>query len=255
MKISPSIALVALLSASGVWAQGTVSRGALEFTFNADIANPSAGNVDLLWNGVDQLSQLWFWYRCDGDMMETPVPAPDQQEYGTNGIVSLVWGALCPPLIAAAEIQLRDCSTDVCAGGGRGAWGEIVVQFLLFGAEATYMYFDVDVGGDAGSDVATALGSAGIHVRDGGASVDAEVFNLPLETALQAAPFPALRDALNDGAPTDLDGGGLPFGPGDFTGAFAREDGVTALISIDRTIFADGFESGDTVSWSSTTTR
>ncbi len=253
MKKLVWIVLAALLSASGAWAQGTITRGALELTFNADIDNPSAGNVDLLWNGVDQLSQLWFWYRCDGDTMETPVPLPLTQEYGTNGIASLVWTNLCPPLIAAAEIQLRDCSTDVCAGGGRGPWGEVVVQFLLFGAEMTYMYFDFDVGGDAGSDVAAALGTAGIHVRDGDTTADAEVFTNPLATALQVTPFSALRDALNNASATDLDGSGLPFGPGDFTGAFAREDGVTALISVDRTIFVDGFESGDTLSWSSTT--
>ncbi|MCP4249502.1 MAG: hypothetical protein GY778_20870, partial [bacterium] len=145
MKKLVWITLSALVIASGAWAQGTVTRGPLELTFNAGIADPVAANADLLWNGVDQLGQLWFWVRCAGETMETPAPVPDEQEYQANGIVFLTWFNLCSGL-AAAEVHLRDCSTDVCTGGEPGAWGEIVVSFLQFTADATFVYFDFDVG-------------------------------------------------------------------------------------------------------------
>ena len=255
------IMLAALVIASGAWAQGTVTRGPLEFTFNGDIAGPTAGNANLLWNGVDQLHQLWFWYRCVGDPFETPLPVPDDQVYDqANGIVFLTWNNICGAGLQGL-VFLRDCSSDFCSLGGQGPWGEVIAEYdpipgagFLGGAESLFVYFDFDVNGTAGSDTAVSLigggfGPPGMHIRDGGTTIDAFAFP---DVDRQVTPFPDLRDALNDAGLTNLDGSGLPFVPGDFTGAWQGPlPDPGGGFAVNRSIFVDGFEFGNTSAWSS----
>ncbi len=249
MKKIVGIMLVGLATAFGASAQGTITRGPLEFTFNANMANPLAGNADLVWNGVDQLFQLWFWYRCPGDSAETPMPAPDVENYNQQDALILQgWWDICG-YQTTLNINIYDCSSDSCFGGGSGPWWQIRVY--VFHSDpavqtAFFIYSDFDVAGTPENDMASSADSPDISVRDGGTIINIVA---PYQLS-QVTAWPVLRDALNDVSLTDLDGTGLPFGPADFTAAFQRENDNAMYFSFGNLPFSDTFESGDASAWS-----
>ena len=84
-----------------------------------------------------------------------------------------------------------------------------------------YAYFDLDLEGTFGNDLATG-GIGGFRVADGATGFD---LSAGLSTAAghyQVASFPNVQvalDAMQGTGATDLPDTGSPFGPGDFTGA------------------------------------
>jgi len=271
LRVFACFLLLASVAASLPAQGGTVSRGPMTFTFIDDMANPIApsGNADLTWNGVEQLFQLWFWYRCEGDTFEQPMPPPDATFYNQNkDIVSLVWdpGIDCGggPESAIVEIRLFDCTVDpLCQSPG--PIGEVFVRISHDGGpvfiKELFTYFDFDVDDSAGGDIALPLSGGGspIHIRDGAMTVDVvEQFGNQLPFKVTA--WPVLRDELNDDQQTDLDDSGLPFAAGDFTGAYQNQQplkmrggagSLSMVISLHKSIFVDGFESGDVLGWTS----
>jgi len=93
-----------------------------------------------------------------------------------------------------------------------------------------------------------------------GHSVGVGFFASP-ETQYQVTPFQDLRTELNDTDVDDPDGSGLPFGPGDFTGAYqfslsipaSDSASVTTGLYVDSPFFASGFDNGSTEGWAGTT--
>jgi hypothetical protein len=257
------------LSASGALAQGTVTDGALTFTFNADIAGPFAGNANLAWEGVDQLYQWWWWYRINGDAFETPMPVPDTQYYNGQFVI-LEWTDVDGRgFDATLQVYIGDCRVPFsCYYIGQGAYGLATSFFSLTNQNPgpldfeLFVYADIDVAGSSADDSADSLSFFStehtISISEANKSV---VFNTTLDqVAFKVTPFEDLRNDLTDADVDDLDGSGLPFAPGDFTGAFQFGvqvgAGETVIFLSDFYInfpfFADSFEIGNTSNWSDT---
>jgi len=84
-----------------------------------------------------------------------------------------------------------------------------------------YAYFDLDLEGDFGNDLATG-GVGGFRVVDGATGFDLGVGSSSAADHYQVAAFPNVQvvlDALQGAGAADLPDTGAPFGPGDFTGA------------------------------------
>ncbi|MFN0057131.1 MAG: hypothetical protein ACKVX7_01620 [Planctomycetota bacterium] len=97
-------------------------------------------------------------------------------------------------------------------------------------------YFDFDTNDSAENDSAELVGGDTIVVEDGSYAaaiqgVDADQY--------QVAAWPALLDSLSNGTVTTLTGGGLPFSPGDFTGAWQWTRTIAAGAN---EVFAANFE-------------
>ncbi|MEM7352358.1 MAG: hypothetical protein AAF657_16270 [Acidobacteriota bacterium] len=257
-----ALSTLLLLCASMAGAQGVVTKGPLEFEFNADIAGATSGNADLRLDTVDQLFQYWYWYRIAGDTAETVFPVPDTQDY-TGSIATLTWDDVNGDGFAAElVVDVRDCSIPGdCLATSPG--GNVLTSLTLTNNSGAsldiqvFTYFDFDVAGSAAADAA-ALGNVfgpSIGIDDGATHVDVLTFNRDLQVTV----FADIRDELNDTDVDNLDGSGLPFGPADFTAALQEQEvipaaGVATLtegIFLDTGIlFVDGFETGDTSLWS-----
>ena len=80
-----------------------------------------------------------------------------------------------------------------------------------------FNYADFDVGGSFSGDSAILAAPNLIRITDGGNFAE---FQGVGASAWQVQSFAGLRTLLDDGAITNLNNTGLPFAPGDFTGAF-----------------------------------
>jgi len=263
---SLGILVLVTLVASGALAQGTVTDGALEFTFNSDIAGPTAGNANLLWEGVDQLFQSWWWYRIAGDTFETPLPVPDSQDY-TSPWVTLEWTDVDGRgFDVRVQAWVADCrNPGSCFDVGEGAYGLVLFYVQVDNPNPSpleielFAYNDLDVAGSAGTDSAERqpfFNTNNIVVSDG--ATDVGFYSNP-ETQYQVTPWQDLRTELNDTDVDNLDGSGLPFASGDFTGAYQFSLSIpandltilTTGLYVNFPFFASGFDIGSTAGWAS----
>jgi MYXO-CTERM domain-containing protein len=90
---------------------------------------------------------------------------------------------------------------------------------------AMFNFADYDVGGTAGTDNATLFASDIIQITDGANTVQHQGAGAD---AWQATAFNTLYTALTNISVGDLTNTGLPFGPGDYTGAFQWNESVGA---------------------------
>lgn len=204
---------VVLAAASIALGQGVITDEDARFEFNN---STTLGSADFQPNGTtDHVFQNWWWWRVEGDSMESPATwFPANQSYVGN----------------RATLRDRDPNgrfdwkLDVTLSHGHNA-GEASLAEVFTVTNRTpddlmisiYNYLDADVGGSAGGDSAVLMGRDTIDITDNG---DLVRFSAPGSTAYQVMPWPQLLDELNDGDIDNLNNTGLPFGPGDFTGAF-----------------------------------
>jgi hypothetical protein len=211
------VAAALALAPHEVLAQGTLTTANLRFDVNS-VAATGGMTVDFeVPTATDHLFEHGWWFRIAGDAAETRFPAPDSQSY-VGTVATLNWANVSARGFAAKLVMtlVQDSATS----------GRVQSELTLTNNTAgdlnitVFCYADIDLQPSSGNDSAT-LVTANDHIAlttGGGANTAAH--RCRGADALRVTTFAALRNVLNDAAITNLDNGGLPFGPGDYTGAF-----------------------------------
>ncbi len=210
-------AVLVLALAPVAWAQsGTITDGGASFEWFG--SSSTEGYADFDAGGGGNIYQNWWWFRVAGDTAETAFPwagttGPDSESY-VGDTATLGWEAS----LTGWTARLRVVVDEVVAGSAATVVEEMLIQNT--GDEpltiAVFNYLDADVLGSA-NDSAELLEPGRMQISDGDEYVQ---FLGVGADAYQVTSYSDLRTALRDSEVTDLDDTGLPFGPGDFTGAF-----------------------------------
>jgi len=163
--------------------------------------------------GFDHLFQNWWWYRVNGvDVREFAFANATGTVPGGN-TATTTW--TFANFTAALTYLVQD------SGANAGRLGQAMSITNTTSAEislALYNYTDFDLGGTAVADSAVVgPGPQTIRITDAGTFAE---FECPGATAYGVTTFAGLRGTLADADIDNLNNTGLPFGPGDFTGAF-----------------------------------
>jgi hypothetical protein len=160
--------------------------------------------------GTDHLFQSAWWFRVAGDTRETtffntaldPVSGSQATLRYTQPLFSAVLThEVNDPGVGATLVQAMQI-TNTSANP--------LVMALFY-------YADFDVSGTAGSDSAVLLDPERIRITDGANFT--EMLGVGADN-YRVGTFGSTRLGLADALVTDFANEGLPFGPGDFTGAF-----------------------------------
>ena len=205
--------LAAAFSASAMAQGGVITDGNARFEFNNSL---TPGSADFQPDGgTDHLFQNWWWFRVDGAPSETRMTwFPTSQSYVGN-VASL--GASEALFDWRLRVQLTD----------GGAPGEALIGQAMTLTNTSngplrvslFNYADFDVSGTFSGDSAILAAANLIRITDGITGDFAE-FQGVGASAWAVQSFAGLRTLLDDGAITNFSNTGLPFGPGDWTGAF-----------------------------------
>lgn len=218
-RVLSAVLLLAL--SSSLFAQGSVSDGGWTFEINSFDAAPRGDVSSDLFrpDGTENVFEVGFYYRTDTDTRELGLGVPDSQTYVGNQVV-LTYNDVGNLGLFSAEVTITlNAATQLSADLDTS-----VVMTNLGTVPQTvdfYFYLDADLNGSIGGDSAELLSPTSMRIVDPLAEA---TYSSPGADAYQVTPFAALLNALNDGDVDDLDNTGLPFGPGDFTGAFQFDD-------------------------------
>lgn len=189
-------------------------------SFSADLPNQS-----------DVLFALWHYYRVDGMTREIPFKDVRTQCLGTSygpDTMTLLWPDVDNRGQFSARLVVRVSSTGSDAGCVSSAMtitntSASPLTFDLF------TYADIDLCG-AGGNLAAAVSGDGRQQRVDDPSCPASnvVFRGTLADRWEVASYPTIQVRLLDDNLDDLANSGLPFGPGDFSGALQWADRVIA---------------------------
>ncbi|MGE0481844.1 MAG: PEP-CTERM sorting domain-containing protein [Phycisphaerae bacterium] len=161
--------------------------------------------------GTDHLFQNWWWFRANDETRESAFfNATGTVAAGNTATTSWTF-----PLFNAA---LTYVATDT--GLNVGQVTETMVITNTSPAELRlnlYNYTDYDVAATAGSDSAVLSGAGLMTITDGPWTAQ---FGAAGASAYQVTSFATVRGLLANALVDNLNNTGLPFGPGDFTGAF-----------------------------------
>ncbi len=266
------VAVLLALATGGArasWGQGSVADGDATFTYvtfssnacTSDRAHFVPGTVG---GAPDVAWAIWWWLGIDG-LAEAALPAPSAQSY-VGDTATLDFEALGG--IAGLTARLVGTVRDG-AGDNQATWFE---ELTVTNASGTAVeidaihYADIEAGGTFATDDAENPDLADpswIRITDPAAPDFFEDYRAAQPDAFQVNAYSGLCTLLQDGSASDLADTGLPFGPGDFTGAFEWRsrmlpDGgsITLLtaVGIDEPtlpglIFQDDFESQDFSHW------
>ncbi len=269
-------AALALIAASPVLAQGTISSSDAQFVRTASSwdSSPEANlrGVSLPLTD-DHLYEFGWWFRVAGDTQETPFPFPDSQSYYADQS-DLSWNDVGGRgLFSASE------SAGISSGGGDGrvyVWLDIhnlsTVNPLSL---EIFNLADFDLQPTTSNDTArlvewTPLGI--LQLNDAGENFAqysaSRVAGWPIHYLVRPYGANDVGAVLSDAAITNFDDSGTPFGPGDFTAGWQFSltvapgaTGHLALylrvnlryncsMNIGTGIFCDGLELGNTSIWS-----
>lgn len=223
------IAVAGLALASTAWAQvgsgGTVSQGFSSFTLG-DVGTGSSDQpfADFSVGGPgnpDHLFQNWWWFRAQGDSNETAFNNASSWSY-TGNTARLEFST------ASFDAVIQFSVTSI-----RNGLGVLTTTCTVFNTSNDalnlnlFNYSDLDMNETAGNDSADLNGVNIIRVTDGGSS--GWRANYEGTDAYQVASFAGIRSILNDPNADDLNNTGLPFGPGDWTGAFQWSFSIGSL--------------------------
>lgn len=164
-------------------------------------------------SATDHLFQNWWWYRAG---------TASGREFGFSNFVSQSGGGNNQTLNYAEVDGVSASINYVIQDMGVGA---IVTQRLVLTNTSTagpqridlFNYADFDVGGTAGTDSATLTGPNLMRITDGANFAEFEGVGAG---AWQVTSFATLRGLLTNAVVDNLNNTGLPFAPGDWTGAF-----------------------------------
>lgn len=193
---------------------GTLTDGSATFT-QGDVPTDAAATAgpltDFIVGGSDHLFQSWWWLRGDGDTREFALSNADSASWVGN-VGKIQYTAF------DARISVTQTYLLTSLGTNAAVLSESLTLLSTASTPVTwnvFHYLDADVDGDFSDDSADTIASNVIAITDGLWHVAYEGTDV-----YQVAPFADIRDLLTDGAVTNLDNSGLPFGPDDFTGAF-----------------------------------
>lgn len=156
-----------------------------------------------------------WWYRVNGlDTREHPLPPPDSESWSGASAV-MEWSNVDGKGFSLREVlSVFDQERPAGTFGSHLSATNVTASHL---SVSFFHYLDADADG-------TWAGDTGQRLTDHLLSfVEASSQGLYRGTdadAFQASAAPLVRDLLNDEALTDLDGSGLPFGPGAWTAAY-----------------------------------
>ena len=233
MQAKYMVATMTMLALSQVaQAQITLTDGLFHYT--VDPAN--RGEASLVYrNSWDFLDQQWWWLREAG--AETALPPPSSVRQPDDTHASLEWdGLLGGSLDGTLALEL------VVTGSGRSS-AKIVQSLELVNSgqsplEVSLFHY-LDTRSFIEESRETALGGLPLILVDLGIIARPAEWLATDADAFQVAEAPELLDLLMDPLPTELDNTGLPFGPGDFSGAIqwnasiAPGEGVSLVTSFE----------------------
>lgn len=209
---------MALCCPTAARAQGAISDGSATYEYTGF----GLGNVDFTVDGgTDQAFEQWWWYRLVGDTSETALPTPDAESYVGN-VATLSWSDL-----AGTGLDVTVVTTLAATSASAAS---VTHELTVHNTNASpvtmalFAYADLEVGGTSAGDSATSVSATEMTVTDS-ASIS---FVGPGADAYQVEAYPDLRDALDDAATTTLSSTGLPFGPGDWSGAYEWDLSIPA---------------------------
>lgn len=222
--LSFSAATLFAASASAQLVTGSITDGNVTYAHNSfpTTTTSAAGLGNFLTAGQDNLYQATWYYRIAGDSQEFAFNSGAAQgwtrsTYLGNRVLHF-WADVDNRGIAALR-DIRVYSTGATAGvclekltvtNNTGA----AIQLNLFA------YADFDQCASAGGDGAVANPTPDrVRVTDTACTAVTGIF-APGADNHEVTPFPVVRGKLLDLTVDDLNNTGLPFGPGDFTGAW-----------------------------------
>lgn len=216
-------------------------------TIAIDDASP-AGMHHWAVDGVNHLSQQWFWFRADGDAFERPInmlPLTGAALTDTNPFVDPRPDTLALRY-SGAGFSIQPSWT--LRGGLPGSrHSDVTEQIVINNTRTTalhlsfFQYSDFNLNGNPFDDSAGIMGSLHNTAQQWDSGyVFSETVVTPIPTHFEVAFFPGIRDRLNDGSITNLLDLAGPIGPGDCTWGFQWDltiaPGGTAIISKDKSL-------------------
>jgi hypothetical protein len=193
--------------------------------------------------GVNQLTQQWFWYRLgalNGELSINTISAPLVTQSTANTLTTSY---------ANAQLSLRLDYTlrGGTLGSGNSDINETVTINNVSGGALTlhfFQYSDFDLNGTTGGDTVqlgkNGLGLFNLADQSKGATTLSETVTTPGATHGEAAFFNQTLAKLTDLNPTTLNDNAGPVGPGDVTWALEWDVTVAAgdsfIIGKDKSI-------------------
>lgn len=222
MKMSKVLVLMAAAGLSSVaFAQagsgGTATNGNSTFTLTdytgTDTGTGALSNFRVGGAGnPNHAFQTWWWYRVEGDTRERSFANASGWDWSNAGQGRLEYTT--DDFFAVMNFQVTGIAD------GYGVLTQTLTILNTSNSTKTYNLFnynDIDLGGTAGGDSATLNSPNVIRVTD--ASTPWVAFYEGTD-AYGVDSFANLRAELADDGVDNMASNGLPFGPGDFTGAF-----------------------------------
>jgi len=215
MKYKLMAAFVAALTLSaGALADGSIASGSVSIDYQTGSAVDS-GNTTVYGVGTDdQLYSIHFLYRVGGDTQETTLGSPTSENYSGN-TATLTWTNVDSRGLLDIVVTMALTSSEP----GTASLGISMQTTNISGSSQTvdlFWYVDPDVDGSSSNDRGALAGANSIVVHED----TIWTFTGNSADAYQVTVYSDLADSLGDGAITNLDNTGLPFGPGDITLAF-----------------------------------
>lgn len=229
--VAGALTLAAEPLAAGEAIGGTITDVAVTFTRTAYGNDPTvsfkgAGNTAT----QNFLFDAGWWYRIPGDTRETSLKNPTIESWAPGDDATATWTNVDARNLFGVELyqKVNDVAADL--GHPAGSLFQVLTVHNLSGAPLTlelFGYVDADVA-LAPSDSAVwseSTPSFLIDLTDAGGEIAQVVSNfaqsLPVaDTRFLIAPWPGVKNLLNDASVTNFSNAGAPFGPGDFTTAF-----------------------------------
>ena len=182
----------------------------------------------------DQVYENWWFFRVSGDSRETPFTAPTSEDYSLGNYATLDWADMSSRGLFSATLNIAVMDP----GTGGNLFQEMVITALGAVTLEIFHYADFEVGGSSGTDSASLVSSSPdiqISVSDGTNSVPwigygADAYKVT-RYATNGNPRSIIMD-LTDNGVDNMNNTGLPWAPGDFTGAFQWSLSLTAGQSV-----------------------
>ncbi len=194
----------------------------------ASLASPTGAVFQTENSAPNQLFQNWWYYRVQGDTTQYPfgtyTRSAGGQIAGSSNYSGNVSTYNWTDTNASSVTRFTAAYVSTLTHGAQPGFATLSQSFQITNPGVTaltialFNYADIEANGSNPVDTDTATGGVNaIMDTDGPWQV---VHSAVGAAAFQAATFSSLRDSLLGGTVYDLNDTGLPFGPGDYTGAF-----------------------------------
>jgi len=225
--------LALLLAASCSGLAGTITSGISTYTTGALPASqtgngPTADLRPLGGTATDHLVRNWWYYRVQGDSRERPFGNYTKSGGGTVTTTEVSTGNKSTFTIteraANNSVRFNAVLAYTLSSGPSGSWALLEMALRVTNPTAVpltvafFNYLDADIAGSANNDSATLHKPDVIRITDPGGQVFYHSAVNPNAYRVTAAN--TLRTALLDASVTNLNNTGLPFGAGNYTGAW-----------------------------------